>query len=488
MIKRYIPALLVAASAAMVGCSSDNLAIPNPNQPTPGGILQDPRNGVQFLVNGVMTINRSNHDSWLGNVGSFGRESYNVFPTDGRSITGWYRDINVNTAFGASPAAFWANRYGNLKATAFIRDSVLPAAVFTDGERAATTGFTLTNDAIDIFAVILTENMNGAPTRIDPDPLKVTPFVSRDSVLSWVAGTLDAAYAQLTSAGAAFPFSFPGSGYAAFNTPAAYGQFNRAMKARVQAYRGSLATGAARSTLYASALLALQGTSSFLVEPVTAANRSAGPGYDYNTNAGENTNDFRVIPGAAGIYVHPSIRTEPEYATDPRITAYLTTVAGFQPASSSDTVTQKFNRFPGATQVIPVITNEELLLIRAEAKYLGGTDLAGGIADLVAVRAGWGLGAALVPNAAPANDAQFIDDLLHERRYSLLSMQQRWFDLRRFGRLSTMPVSGPTFRRTANQVLPQAECLGRIAPSAADATLACPTWVQTDPQNPSLIP
>jgi starch-binding outer membrane protein, SusD/RagB family len=40
----------------------------------------------------------------------------------------------------------------------------------------------------------------------------------------------------------------------------------------------------------------------------------------------------------------------------------------------------------------------------------------------------------------PPNMATFIDELLYERRYSLMMEGHRWIDARRLGRMSALPI------------------------------------------------
>jgi hypothetical protein len=58
-----------------------------------------------------------------------------------------------------------------------------------------------------------------------------------------------------------------------------------------------------------------------------------------------------------------------------------------------------------------------------------------------------------------------------QRRYSLLWEGHRWVDLRRFGRIATLPLDAPGHFRQIQQPVPQAECLQRVGLSGA---LACP--------------
>lgn len=61
----------------------------------------------------------------------------------------------------------------------------------------------------------------------------------------------------------------------------------------------------------------------------------------------------------------------------------------------------------------------------------------------------------------------------------------RWIDHRRFGLLSLLPNSGDAFRKTANMVVPQAECLARALPSNTGGP--CPAYTPLDAKNQNIL-
>ena len=99
--------------------------------------------------------------------------------------------------------------------------------------------------------------------------------------------------------------------------------------------------------------------------------------------------------------------------------------------------------------------------------------------DLVRVNSGATRGGtASVLFAAPANDADFISELLLQRTLSLFQEGHRWVDYRRFGRLSalgTLPSDITAgFTVATYSVLPQQECDARVR-AGAPVELSCPT-------------
>ena len=129
-----------------------------------------------------------------------------------------------------------------------------------------------------------------------------------------------------------------------------------------------------------------------------------------------------------------------------------------------------FQIYPSNTSPAPIFRNEELILLQAEALYFTG-NAAGALADINFIRRRSGGLAARGP-FVDAND--FITELLLQRRYSLLWEGHRWVDVRRFGRISTLPLDLPTHFRQVEQPVPQAECLQRVGASGG---LACPAAV-----------
>ena len=118
---------------------------------------------------------------------------------------------------------------------------------------------------------------------------------------------------------------------------------------------------------------------------------------------------------------------------------------------------------------IAIIRNEELILLRAEAK-LGSGDKAGAIADMNIVRQNSGGLPASTLTAANSTD-EILTGILYEKRYSLMMEGHRWVDARRYGRLASLPLdiaSGPNKNFVAKVMpIPQGECLVRAKATGA---------------------
>lgn len=104
---------------------------------------------------------------------------------------------------------------------------------------------------------------------------------------------------------------------------------------------------------------------------------------------------------------------------------------------------------------LPIIKNEELILLRAEANYHVGNGPAA-LADVNVVRQESG---GLPPIPAYPGDDAMLDEILYNRRYSLLwEGAHRWIDARRYGRLAQLPRYAPDHVIFPYAPLPEAEC------------------------------
>src|SRR5437899_2946681 len=297
--------LISAAAVTLVGCSLD---LTNPNSPTPGQALKDPRTATGQMIVGVLATYRDNRANQIRALGSYGRETYYMFLTDGRFITGPYLQWKRNTSFEGGTQ--WG-RYGNyrnayvaIKAINAVPTGAPTPTALTAGEKAGALGLLKTFIALDMLHVIEARGAIGAVVDITDNVNAVSPIVSQDSVYKWISAKLDEAQADLvadTLSAFYCPMHtrFSASGVAA-NKPAGFGQFNRAIKARGEAERGSLGCGA---PCYTAALTALGAT---WIANLDGTNRDNGVYVIYSTSAGDILNGASFT-GDKNYYVHPSI-------------------------------------------------------------------------------------------------------------------------------------------------------------------------------------
>lgn len=391
-------------------------------------------------------------NGYVSQLGILGRESFNFDGADPRYIN----ELLAGTLAKGSPfgGAFWAGPYGNIRLANIVIKGVDKVAEYSTEQRSAIKGFANTFIALDLLRVIVTRDTIGAVVDTDKElgaPLGAV--VSKAATYTAIAKYLDDAK-TLLAAGGTDPFPFPmTSGFAAFNTPPDFLKFNRAMRARVAVYMED----------NAGALTAL-GESFINAAATTVAGLEAGPTFVFSANAGDTANGLTN----RNIFAHPSIVTDAQLQAggmpDDRVTRKTRTVT---PAGSGGGITStlKFNAFPSgstpalaATTPIPIIRNEELILLRAEAEAKLGMKTQA-IADLNIVRS---VSGKLAPLDVAATDAQVTNEILYNRRYSLLfEGGHRWIDARRFNRITDLPLDKPDHRRNLRFPIPQGECDAR---------------------------
>jgi hypothetical protein len=456
--------MLALAAAATLAACSDRLTVPNYQSPTVGSISSDPIAAIPLLATGVLRDDRGALATYVRDVGILGREIYNYMPTEGRNTSGYLTsDVNNPTSFGATSSGGFSGQYFTVR-DAFNTLTVLENSgnVFTDAQKNAVRGIMHTQVALAILYVVNTRDSLGAPVEVSAGAGQLFPFVSRDSVFKFISGTLDAAAAELTAAGStAFPFKMP-SGYAGFNTPATYLKFNRALAARVLAYRASLGTegcAPARSaTCYNQALTAL--TSSFL-NPT--GSMTLGVFDVYSAASGDVANGLSN-EATTNIVAHAKsdsgILVKPDNTPDNRFLAkFIQLSSPKAPPATVDAVPTNwdYKLYDKRTDPIAVIRNEELILLRAEARYYTG-DVNGALEDINTVRT---VSGGLAARGAFTDEADFLNELLYNRRLSLSFEGHRWIDMRRFNRLNLLTIDRPSHIVVAKLPVPQNECLAR---------------------------
>jgi starch-binding outer membrane protein, SusD/RagB family len=352
-------------------------------------------------------------------VGMLGRESYNLDPADPRYRTELLEAPELdpgNAAFGGN---FWTGPYGNIRQAYTLLhalDGDVPG--MNEASKEAVRGFAKTIIALEFLTLVATHWESRVALDVDRgynEPL--APLESRDAGLAKIASLLDEALPHLEAGGNAFPFPMS-AGFAGFDTPATFVQFNRAIKARVQAYAED----------WDGVLTALEG--SFISE--SPANLGLGVYYVYSTIGSDATNGL----SSRNLYVHPSVRAlaEPGDARVARKLLSIDTVT----VPSGDLSYSSDARFAAYYQLLdaplPVIRNEELILLRAEANVgLGNYEAALDDINFIRVESG-----GLAPiDALDASNA--VDQILQQRFYSLLfEGGHRWIDMRRYDRLQDL--------------------------------------------------
>lgn len=437
-------AAALAGLAALAGCRLVELEpVTNPNNPNLESVVRNAsRAQLDALGVGVEAALRLAHvnnapNNWV--TGSLGREIFVLATNESR----WFQEI-LGTRGTLDESGFYNNTaYTNFavacRAAKIFTASANATAVVTAAQQQGIAGFAHTYEALAKLHLLVLQGENGI--RIDVDNhLKPGKFVSYTASLAHIRALLDQGAAELAAAGPAFAFPLS-TGYAgpadrpagvagaSFNTPATFRQVNRALAARVALYQGD----------HAGALTALAAS---FYDP--AASLDLGPKIVFNpTTAGDASNPyFQVANGdqpalvvAAENFVTEAEPGDQRLTKAPLRTGTARTLGGISGR-------YEVRLYPTPTTPIDIIRNEELVLIAAEAHAATG-HLAEAVAALNVVRTRAG-GLPPRPAASFAQPADYLDEILKQRRYSLFYENHRWFDLRRLQRFTPTPAPGQT--------------------------------------------
>ncbi|NIV92451.1 RagB/SusD family nutrient uptake outer membrane protein [candidate division KSB1 bacterium] len=416
IVKRMAIFCSVFLLLVFMGC--ETLDFNDPNAPTTENV------GVQNLVTGTEAGMRLEFQGYLRDVALVGREAYFFAAEDPRFSTILSGPLAAGGPFLNRP---WNARYRVVGNANFLLDL---AAGFPSQVGAGVAGFAKTIMAYQLLLNLNLTYNNGIKIEFSED--RNTPFVSKEEALAEIARLIDDGNSDLAAAGDAFSFILS-SGFAGFNSPSGFSQFNRALRARVTAYVAS-ESGSAQD--WQTVLDVLE--DSFL-DPAGDLNR--GVYHIYGTGLGDELNPIFESPTAAGIQFrgHPSFETDAE-PDDNRFSSKVVVRPDLTEPVFDLVSTLAINVSKSITDPFPIIRNEELILLRAEAN-IGLGNFAAADDDMNIVRNAAGLVGYGEPGGPPASDASnALDHLLHERRYSLFIEGHRWVDMRRYDRLDQLPL------------------------------------------------
>lgn len=460
-----IAKIAAVAAFCLTLAACDSLQAPNFNAGDLETLQSDPtRASVGAAVTGLTLTTRKvyaeDDNDLVSMLGILGRENYVLDVADPRFVSEMLAgQLNPGSpAFGGN---FWSRPYQNVRMSSVVLNALeaLPTGEMTEAEKAATRGFVRTWKALDLLVIAQTRDTNcdgnvGCPASVTDDPEGLAPALGRRELYAEIETLLDGALSDFDAAGPSFPFELHG-GFAGFDRPATFRQFNRALAARVNVYVASIFGEDAK---YREAL------EEDLPASFMALDGDFGRGvyHVYSTASGDVSNGLFQPSDDPNYRAHPSIREDARLQADgetpdqrfldkTRPVSFRT----FQQVGSDIGI----SIYSSPSSPVPVIRNEGLLLLAAEAHVgLGELDEAEPFLNAVRTRAG-GLPPA---DLSRMTREEALGEVLYDRRYSLFAEGgHRWIDLRRYGRLDELPLDRPSHRVNARYPVPLDERLAR---------------------------
>jgi starch-binding outer membrane protein, SusD/RagB family len=340
-------------------------------------------------------------------------------------------------------------------------------------ERSALLGLARTMKALNYWNVMETRDSAGMPIDLDRAiNAEAAPWVCKPNVLAYVSALLDSAAVDLAAGGGAFSVTLPGGYRAVAGTPAGFLKFNRGIKAKVELYRGLSRQAGTGATGFNNAIAAL-GASFMQTTDLSADGLALGVAETYSTASG----DVASPLVDAALHLNPAV-SDSMQAGDHRGAKIVRAADPYSVSLGGTTVSTPFDYAfslgsTSLTHPLPILKNEELLLLRAQAA-IELNDLATARTFLNFVRVNSG---GLAPYGVFASLPDARNALLYEKRYSLLMEgPQRLLDLRAYSRLNSTsfhagtassPIPGDVF--TSALPIPKPELDAR----GGSVTLTC---------------
>ncbi len=408
--------LIISASTLFISCQKD---YGNLNSPTVESFLANSSaSSLNNLVTGSESGMRTNMALYLDDVGTIGRENYRFSASEPRYVTDLLGADNAtlsNSNFYITNT--WASRYRVVKNCNTLIQAATNSTLITAEQRAGYIGFAQTIKAYQLLLCLNQTDSNGI--RIDvSNPAALGPIVGLNPSLDAIQALLDSGKTALSAGTVIFPLS---SGFSGFSDAPGLIQFNRALSARVQVYRQD----------WTDALTALNQSFFSL-----AGDFNLGVFSVFGTGSGDQLNPAYIPQKQTG-----EVRVaNPSYAqdilpNDDRISkATLRPVASLNNLSSDRDVWV----YTSSTAPMPIVRNEELILIYAEAN-IQTNNFTEAVKALNVIREKHGL----ADYSGALTNPALINEMLYERRYSLFMEGHRWIDVRRYNMLNTLPLDRP---------------------------------------------
>jgi hypothetical protein len=430
--KRIINLQIIMLLIALSFLPSCKKEYGNLNSPTIEDYLKNAsRDQLNSLVAGTLSGMRNNEGLYLDAVGVMGREIYRFSNADPRYTSELLGNPDVNNT-GFYITNPWASRYRVVKNCNVLIDAATNSAQISDEEKKGYTGFAKTIKAYDLLMNLNLTYTNGI--RVDvSDPNNLGPILGYDESIAAIASLLDEGKTDLSGASVIFPLT---SGFGSFTDAAGLIKFNRALAARVDVYREQWTDAL---TDLNESFYNLNGDFSTGVYEV------------YGTGTGDqlNTAFFPQNQNGEVRLAHPSYEEDLESGDNRISKATLRNTPATKDGLTSD---RDVWVYQSSTAPVPIVRNEELILIYAEASIQNG-DFDNAVTALNIIRSGHGLDDYA---GAQTKDA-LTNEMLDQRRYSLFYEGHRWVDMRRYNKLGELPLDRPGDQVWSALPIPQTE-------------------------------
>lgn len=454
--KKYIFTLL--AGALVAGGCKDNTSVSPKDAPQAQALAGELRRAsLQTLAIALLAADRQ---TFVGTGSAYpilaeiyARNIYRLDPSEPRYLNETIVGTPDRGSFAGGGG--WAGQYVTIRqSNTLLQAATTPApGVFSVAELAAIRGFAQTFKAIAYYRILEMRDTIGVARQGD-DPSNTTPLpiICKKDMNNYIAALLDSANTNLVAAGnITFPWSAFPTGM--FNFGRNYRSvpnfvlFNRGWKGKVNIYRG-LDHQAPQPALFNTAITELtQALGGAAPGAVSGSTFQTGMYYVFvpaGTEAAPNPySDTRIG-------INPAL--DSVRAGDTRGTKIVNRAAAatIQGITLTKTLARSVPSTANQSAPLPVLRDEELVLLRAQAYFESG-QFVQGYADLNSVHTFYGL--APYPVSVDINQAR--SDLLYDKRYSLLGEGvQRLVDLRAYSRLNAANYPAQTATDAYNTAFP----------------------------------
>jgi hypothetical protein len=409
---------VVMLTVFISACEVETLEDPNnadPNRIGAAASLSD----LQNLADGTEAGMRQDLHFYFDDVSMIGREYYRFSTSDPRFTSDLLGKesavLDNNTFYITNP---YAGRYRVIKNANILINALTntTAPSVTQDQRKAGIAYAKTIQAYQFLLVFNLLYNNGI--RIDVnDPDNLGPFLTKQQSLDAIMNLLNEANADLKNNTADLPFNIT-----IYSRKASeFAKFSRALAARVAIYKEDWAAADAALT---ESFLNLNGD----------LNTGAYHLYSAAGNDLLNPMFFPITSSGETRVTHPSFITDAQPG-DKRLSKAPPRANEFQDGLQSN---YHFFLYKTNLDPIPIIRNEELILIYAEVKAQTGA-ITEAVNAINRIRNSAGLS----NYSGPTDKASLITEIIRQRRYSLFGEGHRWIDLRRYGLISQLPIDRP---------------------------------------------